>query len=129
MREIYDGSLEVGGSDYTHYVDETEVEIEGLDERVTSRPILHYTLDYPFETPYEGTIITDGGASLRQIIDAIRAAYRIMYRGTTTEDIPNLDNKRVRGDYGEALHVIEDLVIEYIHLDDETGRLDIVIGS
>jgi hypothetical protein len=59
----------------------------------------------------------------------VRAAYQTMYRGVTIEDVPNLDNKRVRGDYGEALHVIEDLVIETISIDDATGALDISIGS
>ena len=133
MREIYDGSITVNDDGYTHTVergdDWVEVEIEDLDQRVTRNPILKFTLDYPFEKPYEGTIVTDAGASLRQIIDAIRAAYRMMYRGASIEDIPNLLNKRVQGDYGEAIHAIDDLVIEGIAVDDETGELEIIIGS
>ena len=121
MREIFDGSLEVNGDGYE--------DVEDLDERVSTAPILRFTLDYPFEREYHGQVITDAGASLRQIIDAIRAGFRTMYRGTTTEDIPNLDNKRVRGDFGQAYHVIGDLVIEAISIDDETGTLDISIGS
>ena len=133
MREIYDGSITVNADGYTHTVergdDWVEVEIEGLDERITRNAILTFELDYPFEKPYEGTIGTDAGARLRQIIDAIRAAYRTMYRGASIEDSPNLVNKRVQGDYGEAIHAIDDLVIEGIAVDDETGELEIIIGS
>lgn len=132
-RTIYDGSIQVSGSDYTHTVEQgddyVEAEIEDLDERVSKHPVLAFTLDYPFEREHHGEVRADGGATLRQIIDAIRAAFRAMYSGTTVEDIPNLDNKRVRGAYGEAVHVIDDLVIEGIDLDDATGRLDIAIGS
>lgn len=96
---------------------------------MSNHPIVRFVLDYPFTTPYQGELVTDAGPSLRQIIDAIRAAYQIMYRGVTIEDVPNLDNKRVRGDFGEAMHVIEDLVIETISIADDTGALDIYIGS
>ena len=133
MRTIYDGSIQVSGSDYTHTVEQdgdyVEAAIEDLDERVTTHPVLTFTLDYPFEREYAGEVRAAGGATLRQIVDAIRAAYRAMYSGTTVEDIPNLDNTRVTGAYGEAVHVIDDLVIEGIDLDDATGRLDIAIGS
>jgi len=132
-RTIYDGSIQVSGSDYTHTVEQgddyVEAPIEDLDKPVTRRAVLTFTLDYPFERALDGEVRTDGGATLRQIIDAVRATYRTMYQGTTVEDIANLDNKRVRGAYGEAFHVIEDLVIEGIELDDDTGRLEIVIGS
>lgn len=132
-RTLYEGQIEVSRTDYTNPIEQgddfVDVEIRGLDERVTSRPILRFTLDYPFERPYQGEVVTDGGASLRQIIDAVRAAYRQMYRDVTIEPIANLDNKRVRGEYGEALHVIEDLVIESIELDEQSGQLQIFIGS
>lgn len=127
MRTLYEGSLSVADADYID--PDTEAEIENLDKRVTKQPIVGFTLDYPFEKPYEGKIVTDAGATLRQIIDAIRGAYRTMYRGTTVEDIPNLENKRVTGEYGQALHVIEDLVIESIEIDEKTGQLEIFIGS
>ncbi len=130
---IYEGEIAISGTDYTNPIKRgknfVDVEIKGLDERVTSRRMLRFTLDYPFERPYEGEVVVDGGASLRQIIDAIRAAYRHIYTGVTIEPIPNFDNMRVRGAYGEAVHVIGDLVIESIELDDETGQLDIFIGS
>jgi len=131
MREIFDGSIPVSDDGYTQAVgedDEVE-EVPDLDKRVSAAPILRFTLDYPFEREYHGQVVTDAGATLRQIIDAIRAGFRAMYRGTTTEDIANLENKRVRGDFGEAYHVIDDLVIEGISLDDATGTLDISIGS
>ena len=132
-RTIYDGSIQVSGSDYTHSIEQgddfVEVAIEDLDKPVTKRAVLQFTLDYPFEREHQGEVRTDGGATLRQIIDAIRTAYRTMYRDPVVEPIADLDNKRVRGAYGEAYHVIEDLVIEGIELDDETGRLEIIIGS
>lgn len=132
-RTIYEGQIAIASTDYTNPIEQgddfVDVEIEGLDERVTSRSVLRFTLDYPFERPYEGEVVADGGASLRQIIDGVRAAYRHMYTDVTIEPIANLDNKRVRGAYGEAVHVIDDLVIESIAIDEKAGRLDIYIGS
>jgi hypothetical protein len=125
MRELFSGFLEIAATDHL----DGEDEIENLDERVSHHPIVRFVLDYPFTKPHHGELITDAGPSLRQIIDAVRAAYQTMYRGVTIENVPNLDNKRVRGDYGEALHVIDDLVIETISIDDATGALDIFIGS
>ena len=52
-----------------------------------------------------------------------------MYRGATPQDLPNLENKLVDGDYGRAFHVIEDLVIESIEIDEEAAELIIGIGS
>lgn len=133
MRTIFEGQLAVSSSDYTHQDEEAgdavDIEIDDLDTRVTSHAALSFTLDYPFEQPYHGEVRADGGATLRQVIDAIRTAYRELYRNTTVEPIPDLDNMRVRGPYGQALHVIDDLVIESIELDDETGRLEVCIGS
>jgi hypothetical protein len=133
MRLLHDGEIAVSDAGYTTSVEQdddyVDVEIEGLDERVTSLPVLTFKLDYPFETVYEGKVITDAGASLRQIIDAIRDGFRIMYRGAVSEDTALPGNKRVQGDYGQAFHVIDDLVIESIAIDDETGELDISIGS
>lgn len=120
-RTVFEGEIAVSGEDYAG--------LENLDERVTTRAHLRFTLDYPFENPHDGEVRTDGGASLRHIIDAIRSAYRTIYSGTTSEPMEHLDNKRVRGAYGEAFHTIDDLVIESIELDDETGRLEIFIGS
>ncbi|MBP6633603.1 MAG: hypothetical protein KBG28_01125 [Kofleriaceae bacterium] len=135
MRTLYEGNVSVAASDYTHSQfdqdseESTEAPIEGLDDRVCALSRLTFTLDYPFDRPYHGEIITDAGPSLRQIIDAIRQAYRTIYRGASQQDIPNLENKLVDGDYGRAFHVIDDLVIESIHLDEETAQLDIGIGS
>ncbi|MDF2694879.1 MAG: hypothetical protein K0S65_3262 [Labilithrix sp.] len=137
-RVIYEGSgISIADSDYTHGVpnpDDPEdfvegVELEGLDERVTRAPVLRFVLDYPFPRPYEGKVISDSGATLRQIIDAVRQGFRVMYRGAREQDIPNLENKLVDGDYGRAYHVIGDLVIESIEIDDGTGELTIFIGS
>lgn len=133
QRVIYEGSLTVSGDDYTQTVERrgayVEAEIEDLDKRIAPNPHLRFTLDYPFSKPYQGTVVTDAGASLRQIIDAIRHGFRVMYRGAAHEEIPKLDNQRVDGDYGRAYHAIEDLVIERIDLDEETGELDVEIGS
>jgi hypothetical protein len=135
MRTIYEGGASVAENDYTHTEldeatdDYVDVPIPGLDERVSSRSKLTFTLDYPFDRPYQGELITDAGPTLRQVIDAIRAGFRVMYRGAAESDIPGFINKRVEGAYGVATHVIGDLVIEAIDLDDETGRLDIGIGS
>jgi hypothetical protein len=93
---------------------------------VSSAPELRFTLDYPFEKPFTGTVT--GALTLRRIIDAVRAGFRTMYQGTTEREIPGMANKDVRGAYGKAFHVIGDLVIEEIQLCD--GKtLEIGIGS
>jgi hypothetical protein len=128
--DLYEGSIAVDASDYVHmakrggkYVKEA---IPGLDRDVSSVPDLRFTLDYPLEQPFTGTVTAP--VTLRRIIDAVRAGFRTMYQGTTEREIPGLANKDVRGVYGKAFHVIGDLVIEGIQLCD--GKtLDIEIGS
>jgi len=132
-RQLYEGSLPVDADDYVHDVmqgdEHSEVEVPGLDDIVTPLTVLQFTLDYPFERPFTGVVRSDEGTTLRQIIDAIRAGFRAMYIGSTSQDIPNLDNKLVDGEYGRGLHAIGDLVIESIGIDDQTGVLDVFIGS
>ncbi len=125
-RQLYEGSLAVDGDDY---VDDTELELPGLDDIVTPLSLLQFQLDYPFEKPFNGEVRSEAGTTLRQIIDAIRAGYRAVYSGSTSQDHPNLDNKIVDGDYGRGFHEIGDLVIEGIAIDDDTGVLDVSIGS
>lgn len=100
--------------------------IPDLDRVISTAPRIEFTLDYPFEKPFTGSIT--GDITLRRIIDAVRSGFRHMYEGTTQRDIPNMYNKDVNGPYGRAFHVIGDLVIERIDLCDG-GRLDILIGS
>ena len=132
-RTLYSGDIAVAASDHRESVlrdgDCVKVDIEGLDALVTRRTHLGFTLDYPFERSYEGRVIGDGGITLRQIIDAVRHGFRIMYRAASHAPIPNMHNQIVDGDYGRAFHAIEDLAIESIHLDDESGVLEIGIGS
>jgi hypothetical protein len=128
-KELYSGSITVD-SEYVHpvkrgekYVDEP---VPGLDRVVSKAPQLRFTLDYPFEKPFNGVVT--GELTLRRIIDSVRAGYRTMYQGTQEREIPGLMNKDVRGPYGRAFHVIGDLVIEGIQLCDD-NRLDLTIGS
>lgn len=128
--EVYDGSVTVNGSDYLHavargedYVDET---IAGLDRVLTKSTRVRFTLDYPFERPFDGVVM--GEITLRRTIDAIRSGFRQMYKGTTQSDIPGMHNKDVAGPYGRAFHVIGDLVIERIDLCADDTFL-IAIGS
>jgi hypothetical protein len=108
------------GSDF---VDET---IPNLDRVISKAPKLDFTLDYPFEKPFKGSVSSP--LTLRRIIDAVRAGFRHMYEGTTQRDIPHMVNKDVSGAYGKAFHAITDLVIENIQICGGT-RLDIGIGS
>jgi hypothetical protein len=136
-RTVYEGGIAVAGSDYTHPAENgndeqdeyVEVPIEGLDEPVTGKTRLAFTLDYPFDQPFEGAVHGEGGVTLRQIIDAIRGGYRKMYEGARHQPIPNLANQLVDGDYGRAYHAIGDLVIEAIELDEGEGTLDVFVGS
>lgn len=133
-RDIYSGCISVEASDFTHPVavgdDYEDREIEGLDDLVSTASELRFTLDYPFDEPYEGRVQAYGdGITLRQVIIAIRQGFRAMYAGASAEDIPGLANKRVEGTYGRAFHVIGDLVIESLAVSDETGALDVGIGS
>jgi hypothetical protein len=134
MKTIYQGSVRVPAADYTHPArnadgEYEQAEIAFLDEFVTRRSRLDFVLDYPFERLYEGHVMGDAGITLRQVIDAIRKGFRVMYRGAAQTDIPGIMNKLVDGDYGRAVHAIDDLVIERIVLDDATGQLQIMIGS
>lgn len=99
---------------------------KGWIERFSPATELRFTLDYPFEKPFEGVV--SGKATLRRTIDAIRAGLRKTYEGTTVRDIPGMVNKDVTGPYGKSFHVIEDLVIESIELCDG-AQLRIFIGS
>jgi hypothetical protein len=131
-----EGSIEIAGDAYVASVwdedanESADVPILGLDEFVTQRARLTFVLDYPFELPFEGEVkAAAGGSTLRQIIDAVRQSYRTMYEGTTEEPIAQMINKLVKGKYGAAFHVISDLVIESIDLDEQAGVLEIGIGS
>jgi hypothetical protein len=128
---LYDGSIAVNAQDHVHLVpraaDYVEEDIAELDRVLSTAGQLRFTLDYPFEEPFEGTVT--GRITLRTIIDAVRAGFRRMYEGTTQRDIPGMENKDVNGSYGRAFHVIGDLVIESIELCEGNGRLEIGIGS
>jgi hypothetical protein len=133
-RDIYSCCISVEASDFTHPVpvgdDYEDREIEGLDDLVSTAAELRFTLDYPFDAPYEGRVQAYGdGITLRQVIIAIRQGFRVMYAGASAEDIPGLANKKVEGTYGRAFHVIGDLVIESLAVSDESGTLDVGIGS
>jgi hypothetical protein len=127
---LYEGSLDVDASNYVQPIARgdawVDAPIPNLDRVVSTAPRIDFTLDYPFEKPFAGSIT--GNITLHRIIDAVRAGFRHMYEGTTQRDIPNMENKDVTGPYGRAFHVIGDLVIERIDLCDG-GRLDISIGS
>ncbi|MDP1828117.1 MAG: hypothetical protein Q8L48_32880 [Archangium sp.] len=127
---IYEGSIAVDASDYLHPVpqgdDSVHVAIEGLDRTISPATRVSFTLDYPFEKPLGGVVT--GKLTLRHIIDGIRGGFRKMYEGATVRDIPGMMNKDVTGPYGNAFHVIGDLVIERIELCDG-DRLEISIGS
>lgn len=130
---VYEGSIPVAGNAYQHAAlvgdDYAETDIPGLDIVVSRAPSLTFTLDYPFDEPFEGRVVGVEGITLRHVIDAIRDGYRQMYEAASTEDIPNLANKRVTGTHGTAVHVIDDLVIERIELDGRNNTLTIDIGS
>jgi hypothetical protein len=103
------------------FVDEP---IQGLDVVVERARVFRFTLDYPFEKPFEGTI--QGDLTLRKAISAIRAGFRAMYGASTVTPIPGMLNKQATGAYGEAFHDIDDLVIEGLELcDDHTLRVSI----
>ncbi|MGE3456887.1 MAG: hypothetical protein AB7O24_17380 [Kofleriaceae bacterium] len=127
---VYDGSIEVDSTDYLHPVqrgdDYVNEAISGLDRVVSKAQRVRFTLDYPFEKPFEGVVT--GSITLQRTIDAIRAGLRKMYEGTTQRDIPQMHNKEVVGAYGRAFHVIGDLVIERIELCADDS-LSIFIGS
>lgn len=128
LQEIFSGCLGVADKDYTQFTeDDNEEIIPGLDKPLEYTGTLSFQLKYPFEQPFEGTV--KAKATLRNVIDAIRAGYRTMYRGTTNKAMKNLINQEVQGKYGTAYHEMGDLVIERIELDIETGELNIYIGS
>lgn len=103
---VYEGSIDVDASNYVQpiahgdaWVDEA---IPDLDHVISTAPRIEFTLDYPFEKPFTGSIT--GDITLRRIIDAVRSGFRHMYEGTTQHDIPKMYNKDVTGPYGRAFH-------------------------
>lgn len=127
---VYTGAISVSSNTYVHSVergsDFIDEPIDGLDRVLTKSTRVQFTLDYPFERPFRGSVT--GDITLRRTIDAIRAGFRRMYDGSAQRDIPKLHNKEVTGPYGRAFHVIDDLFIERIELcADDT--LSISIGS
>jgi hypothetical protein len=138
MRCVFEGSIEVDATGYFKSADYDTADFDdgdGLvpidDVEVPFTPLaeLTFVLDYPFEQPLDCVVRSNGGIALRHVIDAVRAGFHRMYENATEEDIPNLANKRVTGAYGVALHIMGDLVIESIDLDESEGRLEIGIGS
>ena len=126
---LYAGAIDVAARDYTHFRGESEVKekIPALGKVVSKSARLRFTLEYPFEKPFEGEVTAP--ITLRKIIDAVRAGFRKMYEGTRQQDIPGMYNKDVQGPYGRAFHAIDDLVIEAIVLCESAGTLEIDIGS
>ena len=128
---VFEGSIDVDAKTYVHPVAHgdtyTDEPIADLDRVVSRAKQIEFTLDYPFEKPFTSAVTAP--ITLRRIIDAVRSGFHHMYEGTTQRDIqPQLENKDVRGAYGQAFHVIGDLVIESIDLCDDQW-LDINIGS
>lgn len=127
---IYEGGITVDATSYEHAVargdDFALAPIEDLDRPVSKSTKVRFTLDYPFDKPFEGKLA--GKVTLRRIIDAIRAGFRTMYEGAAVKDIPGMMNKDVKGAYGSSLHGIGDLVIEHINWCDGDW-LEIAIGS
>jgi hypothetical protein len=100
-----------------------------LDAEVSTAP-LFFTLEYPFGEKFHGVVEIgerEPRITLRMIIRDVRRGFREMYRGSKAASIPGMRNKRVVGRYGEAFHVIGDLVIERIRL--HGTRLHVDIGS
>jgi hypothetical protein len=127
---ISDGLIQVNANDYVQPVergsDFVNEPIPHLDVVVSKQQRIAFTLDYPFERQFEGSVT--GDITLRRIIDAVRTGFRHMYEGASARKIPNMENVDVTGPYGRAVHGIGDLVIEHIDLCDDR-RLDISIGS
>jgi hypothetical protein len=108
---ILEVPLRVDTADFVHL----DAPLTGLDEVVTDEAELKFTLLYPFEKPYAGTIQTGGGASRRQILEAIRAGFRTMYAGTTNEG----------GAYGRAHQELDHLFIDRVELDDGVLAIEV----
>jgi hypothetical protein len=127
-RPIFDGMVQVNSDAFTQSVERdgefAEEPMQGLDAVVARARRFQFTLDYPFEKPFTGTI--QGDLTVRKAVSAIRAGFRSMYRASTVRDIPGVLNRHVTGEYGEAFHDIDDLVIEGIDVcDDHTLRISI----
>ena len=127
---VYEGSIGVASTGYRHTVaragDYVDAPVEDLDRVVSPARRVRFTLDYPFEKPFDGVLT--GEVTRRAVIDAVRSGFRKMYAGSEVREIPGMANKDVRGPYGRSFHAIDDLVIERVDLCDDLW-LDIDIGS
>jgi len=96
---ILDQPLRVDSTEYLHLGEP----LANLDETVSSASELTFTLDYPFDKPFSGTVAGTSPISRRAVIDAIRAAFRAMYAAGDT--------------YGRAHQALDHLFIDRIVLD------------
>lgn len=99
---LLDKPLRVDSADFLHL----GVAIEALDEVISSEPELQFSLEYPFEKPYAGTVRAPSGATRRQVIEAIRDGFRTMYAATTAKG----------GPYGRAHQQLDHLFVDRIEL-------------
>ncbi len=97
---ILDKPLRVDSEDFLHL----GTPIEQLDEVVGAEVELQFSLEYPFEKSYAGTV--RGGATRRQVIEAVRDAFRTMYAATTEKG----------GPYGRAHQQLDHLFVDRIEL-------------
>jgi hypothetical protein len=104
---ILEHPLRVDTTDYMHL----DAPIADLDEIVTDKTELQFTLLYPFEKPFTGTIKTVAGPTRRQVIDALRTGFRTMYAAG--------------GAYGRAHQELNHLFIDRIELDGDELAIDV----
>lgn len=96
---ILDQPLRVDSAEYLHLGEP----LAKLDETVSSASALTFTLDYPFDKPFSGTVASASPITRRAVIDAIRAAFRTMYAAGET--------------YGRAHQALDHLFIDRVVLD------------
>lgn len=121
ITQIFAGCTYVAGKDFGDN-DGQAIVVPG-DKEAT------LTLDYPFDEKLVIKMDRPGGYTKDALITVIRDGFDVMYNGAESTPIPGLINVKVEGEFGEAFHCIEDLVIEEILYDDEINEVKVSIGS
>jgi hypothetical protein len=89
----------------------------GADEVCVSTPEVTLIVGYPFADQYAVTITanTPSGFTRADLFRQLVRVYSAMYEGAAFSTVEHLDNTHVQSPrFGEAWHVIEDLVVEEV---------------
>ena len=113
-------------------------DLEGKEKLISPKKLdkwegaIKITLDYPFEKEFSFEIEKQANApwNTETIVSAIHDGYEYMYsKSKNLGSLPFLINQIHIGEFGTSWHVIEDLWIERLWFNSQTGEIGMFVGS